>query len=177
MTISPTEVLARWGYSEILDGTQANNYQGDGVDAVREKRRHLIDFGELSPRDQYLLAFHCGWIRPVMLRFFAGIDTFDLMRIKRSELGDLFVPSNVWRDSNGEYVQFRKYVNTSTDEAGDARLVTPPPEYIAPTDALTVGCANGKYVLTDGYHRATTFWRFGPRDATLEVYWPRVPTE
>jgi hypothetical protein len=175
MTTSLSEVLARWGYSEILDGTQAENYQGVGIDAVREKRQAQIDFAELTARERYLLAFHCGWIRPVMLRFFAGIDAFNLTTIDRPELGNLWVPPNVWKDSKGLFVQFREYVNTSTNELGDSRLVTKQPEYTAPADPLTVGYANGKYVLTDGYHRAVTFWRFGPPGRSMPVYWPGVP--
>lgn len=173
MSIPLSHVLAHWAYSEVLDGTQAANYQGDGIEALRAKRERGVDFADLSDRERYLLAFHCGWLRPLMLRFFAGIDSFELVPMDRTELGDLIVPPNVWRDSENKFVPFRRYVNATTDETGDSRVVKKPEKYNAPTDPLTIGyCPNG-FILADGYHRAVTFWRFG-RNESLRAYVPNV---
>jgi hypothetical protein len=167
------DVLARWGYSEIFDGTQAGNYNAP---ALRGRRQRGVAFDDLTPQERYTLASQCAWIRSALLVYFVGIEVFELASITRFQLGHLTVPPNVWRDSNGVFHPFSHYIVQPTNEPGDARLVQQPPlGYVAPTDALTMGYFGGRYFLIDGFHRAATFWRFGPAAGTLPVYKPQVP--
>jgi hypothetical protein len=172
------EVLAHWGYSEILGAIQAEKYGGPAIDALREKRREGVDFAELTLQERYALASQCALVRSPLLPYFVGIERFDLATITRFQLGHLSVPPNVSQQSNGVLCPFSFYINTPTNEVGDARFVTAPPQaYVAPDDPLTIGYINGLYVLIDGYHRAATFWRFGIQAGTetLSTYRPRVP--
>jgi hypothetical protein len=170
------DVQARWAYSEISDGTQAQNYRGDDMDALRAKHDQGILFEQLTPRDRYTLAFQSACIRTNLFVYFIGIEFFELTQLSRFQLGRLYVPPNVWRDSKGQFVPFAEYVNTQTDEEGDARLVTEPlGGYRPPTDPLTIGFSYGHRLLIDGYHRAVLYWRFASGDVTLAAYDPQPP--
>ncbi len=179
MPISLFEVLARWGYSEILDGTQAANYDGPVIDALRDNRQQGVDFDDLTPVERYTLAFQCANIRCALLTYFVGVEWFDLGNISRFQLGHVLTPPNVWYpQSQGQIVPFHHYIGTASDDANDARNVQAPPHgYAGPTDPLTLGYCNGHYVLLDGYHRAAALWLYGPHDGILPVYKPQVRQE
>lgn len=104
---------------------------------------------------------------------FEGIQEFDLVPLQRNRLGDLWVPSNVWRDSNGQVYPFSHYVATETEELGDARCLERPANgYQTPPDPITIGLFENHPFLIDGYHRAALFWKYGPPDGTLLAYMP-----
>ena len=176
MTTSLFDVLARWGYSEIHDGTSAAYYVGGPIEALRGKRQQGADFADLTPQERYTLAWQCALVRSALLAYFVGIERFSIDSITRFQLGHLLVPPNVWYpQSENRACPFSHYIETESEDARDARRVQAPPlGYVAPTDPLTVGYANGYYVLIDGYHRAASFWRFGPPNGTLPVNKPQV---
>jgi hypothetical protein len=60
MDFSGAEVLARWGYSEILDGTFAAMYNGPDADALRSKRGNNTAFEALTDEDKFSLAFQAA---------------------------------------------------------------------------------------------------------------------
>jgi len=177
MTVSLLDVQARWGYSEILEGTQSQNYgNGDDINALRTKRGQGIDFIELTVKERYTLAFRCACVRPNLFAYFVGIETFEVVQLSRFRLGHLVVPPNVWRDSNGVFYPFSHYITTQTEEVGDARLLGPPPRgYISFSDPVLVGYSYGHSILIDGYHRAALFWKYGAHDCTLAAYIPQPP--
>ena len=172
--VSLIDVQARWGYSEIVDSVFADQYGvGQDMEALRTKRRSGIPFEQLSPDDCRLLASRCGGVRPNLLTYLSGIEGFDLVEIDRATLGALIVPPNVWRDSGGQFVPFSYYISTTTEEAGDARLlVIQPTDYRRPADPITVGRSDQFRIMIDGYHRAALFWKFGPQNGTLDAYMP-----
>jgi hypothetical protein len=176
MPIPLFDVIARWGYSEILDGKQAAMYGGPAIDALRDRRRQGVDFGELAPLERYTLAFQCGLIRSALLAYFVSVTEFELGGISRFQLGHVMVPPNVWGpQSQGRIVPFQDYIVTTTAAADDARNVQASPlGYTEPRDPLTLGYWNGHYVLLDGYHRAAALWRYGPRDGGLPTYKPQI---
>jgi hypothetical protein len=89
-------------------------------------------------------------------------------------LGNLLVPPNVWKDSQGQIYRFSHYITTQTDEVGDARtIVIDRTEYRTPLDPLTIGRFYQNPIMLDGYHRAAVFWKFGPADGMLWAYMPR----
>src|SRR4051794_23812205 len=64
-TIPLLEVQARWAYSEIVDGTLAHSYDPlPNANELRSKRRAGISFDQLTPTEQYNLAFLCVAARP-----------------------------------------------------------------------------------------------------------------
>jgi hypothetical protein len=170
------DVLARWGYSEIVSGTQAARYAGPDIDVLREKQRKGVAFETLTASERYPLALQCSLIRSALLVYLTGVERFTLDTVTRYQLGHVLVPPNVWypQSANG-VVPFSQYIDTHTDEPRDARRVPEPANgYVAPNDPLTFGYANGYYVLLDGYHRAATLWRYGPPDAEISTYKPEM---
>ena len=174
MDFSGAEVLARWGYSEVLDGTFAAMYNGPDADALRNKRRNTTPFEALTDDDKYSLAFQAANIRVKLILYLAGVERFALVDVDRTILGRLIVPPNVWRDSQGNFYPFAHYITTSTNEAGDARaIVIDPKDYRSPDDPITIGRSYQHPILIDGYHRAAAFWKCGPRDGSIPAYFPR----
>jgi len=172
---SIAEVQARWGYSEILDGTFSYAYDnGHDTASLREKRRNGVPFENLTKSDKYSLAFQSSLVRVNLLPYLAGVEGLGLIELDRTELGKLFVPPNVWKDSQGSFHPFEHYIATTTNEVGDARTVNiDPADYKLPIDPITIGRSYQHRVLIDGYHRAAAFWKFGPSDGTISAYLPQ----
>jgi hypothetical protein len=174
MAISLSDVQGRWGYSEIADGNASHLYGNDAaMEALRAKRRNNVPFDDLSTDERYEVAFMCACVRRNLFMFFVGIKSFDTVPLSRVELGDLWMPPSVWSASQGQWYRFADYIGTTTDEAGDARLVgAPAGGYKAPPDPPTVGRMREHRLLIDGYHRASCFWKYGPADGNLLTYVP-----
>jgi hypothetical protein len=174
LLVSVAEVQARWGYSEILDGTLANCYDhGHDTTSLRDKRRNGVPFEGLTEDDKYSLAFRSSLVRVNLMPYLAGIEQFALVEIDRAQLGKFLVPPNVWRDSQGQFYPFAHYITTTTNEAGDARTIAIDPKDFRPSvDPITIGRSYQFAVLIDGYHRAAVFWKYGPGDGRLLAYVP-----
>ncbi len=174
MTIPLLDVQARWGYTEIVDSNHSQRYNGGyNIDALREKRRARVPFEDLSEAERYYLAFLCACDRANLFVYFVGIERFRLVTLSRAELGDLFVPPNVWGDSQGQFYRFSHYINTPAARNEMLAFVGPTAEGYQPAiDPVTVGQSYNHLILLDGYHRAAVFWRFGPPDGALSAYVP-----
>jgi hypothetical protein len=169
------DVVGRWGYSEIVDAMMSKHYdRGHEISELRTKRTSVVPFEDLTAAERYNLAFQCALVRPALLGYLFGIESFDIVDIDREALSRLFVPPNVWRDSQGKFCPFSHYAGTTTDEVDDARtIVIDRAKYRVPRDPLTVGRSNGYHIMLDGYHRAMVFWKFGPADGKLQAFMPR----
>lgn len=174
------DVLARWGYSEIIDSNTEHCYDnGRDIKGLRAKRRSGVAFEDLSPEDRYNVAFQSGQVRNALVLFIIGAEIFDVIEIGRSTLAKLFVPPNVWYpESQGQLAPFGYFMTTSSENPKDSRNVTlRGPSYQPPADPFTLGRYYERPVLLDGYHRAALFWKFGPSDGTLKVYLPHALVE
>jgi hypothetical protein len=160
-----TDVQARWGYSEI-DNSNYDNQPKDQLDALRAKRRSDVPFKDLTAEDRYWLAFMCSCVRRNLMFFMAGIDRFREEQLNKTALGALIVPPMV--SNFPEFMAFTQYIETPCSAPGDARNVTG--GYRPSTEPLTVGRLYNTPILLDGYHRAASFWKFAPADASVSVY-------
>jgi hypothetical protein len=171
MRISLLHVQARWGYSEIVDSNFAHYYGGHDIEALRNNRRQGVLFDDLTSEDKYNLALQCATVRVNLFPYFVGVAEFEIRELSRQQLGDLWVPPNVW--GSQRFVKFAEYIITQTDAAGDARLVAQPAQgYQAPIAPLTVGRSYSYRILIDGYHRAALFWKYGPDNGTIPTFMP-----
>lgn len=169
--VSLMEVQARWAYSEVVDGEKASCYGGTLFDELRTKREANTPFEQLTDDEQYALALGCAQVRAAMMVNFAvGIDPLCLVPLTREQLAGLDVPTMV---SGLNPMPFGNYVTTTGESPTDARNVQPPANgYGAHHEALTVGRYFNTLVLLDGYHRAVSFWKYAPADATISAYVP-----
>ena len=168
-----SEVIARWAYSEITEGTLSHNYDAfPGIEELRAKRREGRKFAELSEGDRYALAFQCSAARPNLMIFNAGVDWFWKIELTRDGLAKALVPPMV--TGLPEIMSFEHYVNSTTHvDPKDARNVKGNPTgYQSPTEPLTIGRYYEHHVLIDGYHRAVRFWKSTPANATIEAFVP-----
>jgi len=173
-SISLLEVQARWGYSEITDSVASVNYRGSAIEALRTKRKAHVPFDTLSDAERYDLAFSSACARPILLVYLTAVVTYRIRPLDRNGLGRALVAPNVWYpESSGRFVSFADYMKTTSGEPRDARNVQEPThEYRPPSDPLTFGRSFGHAILVDGYHRAASFWLYGPTDGVLEAYVP-----
>jgi len=173
-SISLLEVQARWGYSEITGSVASVNYGGPAIEALRTKRTAKVPFDTLSDAERYDLAFSCACARPGLLVYLTGVVSYRIRTLDRDKLGKVLVAPNVWYpESSGRFVSFADYMKTKSGEPLDARNVQKPTDkYRLPGDPLTFGRSFGHAILIDGYHRAASFWLYGPPGALLEAYVP-----
>jgi hypothetical protein len=171
------DVQARWGYSEIVDSKNfsalydshpfAPIYRGQ-LDALRAKRRSDVLFKDLNPQERYWLAFMCWCIRPNLMIFMTGVDRLREVHLNKTTLGTLIVPPMV--SNIPKLMRFGEYIETPCSEPGDARNATG--GYHPSADPLTIGRLSSDGVLLDGYHRAASFWKFAPANASISAYEP-----
>jgi hypothetical protein len=170
------DVQARWAYSEIVDSNFSTLYDNlpplllnkAQLDALRAKRRSGVPFEDVAPQDRYCLAFMCCCVRPNLMIFMAGIDHFHEGQLNKAAMGALLVPPMV--SNVVKFMPFSEYIEIPCSESRDARNVTG--EYQASSDPLTVGRLYDTAILLDGYHRAASFWKFAPADASISAYVP-----
>jgi hypothetical protein len=167
------DVQARWAYSEIVDSNFSTLYDDPSghssrIDALRRKRRSSFPFESLAPEERYLLALMCSSVRRNMMIFMTGVDRLREVRLNKTPLADLSVPPIV--SGSRRFMPFKDYIETPCLEPGDARNVTD--GYRPSSDPLTVGRLFDTLVLLDGYHRAASFWKFAPANASISAYVP-----
>jgi hypothetical protein len=170
------DVLARWGYSEVINSNAQHHYDnGRDMTSLRSKRQSGIAFEDLSLEERYNLAFQSGCVRSNLIVFTIGVDLFDVVELDRPTLAKLIVPPNVWYpESSGEFVRFEHFMATTAKSSKDARNVALDGKYSFPSDPLTIGRFYEHAILLDGYHRAGLFWRFGPHNGNLAAHVPHV---
>jgi hypothetical protein len=175
-TISQADVLAQWGYSEVINSHSENCYADvPNIDEIRKKRESGMPCSELTEDERRALATACTNCRPVLTNFLAGITRFQRKPINRQYLGVVLVAPCVWHpESKGELVRFAEWVDIPplTDHPGDARNVICRSVYEPSTDALTIGRHNAEPILVDGFHRAVALWRCAAPGALLQSYVP-----
>jgi hypothetical protein len=175
-TISQADVLAQWGYSEVINSHSENCYADvPNIDEIRKKRESGMPCSELTEDERRALATACTNCRPVLTNFLAGITRFQRKPINRQYLGVVLVAPCVWHpESKGELVRFAEWVDIPplTDHPGDARNVICRSVYEPSTDALTIGRHNAEPILVDGFHRAVALWRCAAPGALLQAYVP-----
>jgi hypothetical protein len=178
--ITLMDVQARWGYSEIVDSNHSDLYDKqpfaplykDQLAAVRAKHRSGLLFEELISEDRYWLAFMCSSLRTNLMVFVTGVECFRETHLNKTIIAALVVPSMV---SNLPFMSFRDYIRTPCSDPKDARNVVPSVgSYRPPADPLTVGRLDNTTILLDGYHRAASFWKFAPENASISAYVPAV---
>jgi hypothetical protein len=147
-TISQPDVLARWGYSEVINSHSENCYADvPNINEIRKKRESGMPCSELTEDERRALAIACTNCRPVLTNFLAGITRFQLKPVSRQYVGALLVAPCVWHpESKGEFVRFAEWVGIPplTDHPADARNVICRPVYEPPTDALAIGRHNAE---------------------------------
>jgi len=158
------DVLARWGYSEIVDSNFERCYDNaPDIEALRVRRRNRTQFGELSPAERYNLAFQCAGTRRNLLVYLVSLDAFRLVALTREQIGELIVPPNIWHpDSLDRFVSFSDFMTkTRAQDPRDSRnVVCDAGLYRPPSDPLTIARCYQHSVLLDGYHRAAAFWKY-----------------
>jgi hypothetical protein len=171
-TLSVLQVQARWAYSEIVDGTLSRNYDGGpNIEELRARRRDGVPLDQLSPQEEYNLAFLCVMTRPNLMIFLTGVDRLVEVRLNRAEIATLLVPGMI--SDTRDFTCFDQLMNTTAKSPKDPRNVLPPPEgYQSPADPLTLGRFFDHPVLLDGYHRAALLWNFAPPDTVIHAYVP-----
>jgi hypothetical protein len=179
VSVSLLDVQARWAYSEIIDSTFAALYKNhpfallykNQLDALRVKRQSDLLFADVVPADRYWLAFMCCCIRSNLMILMTGVERFREVSLNKTILADLIVPPMV--SDVPRFMPFREYIQTPSSGPQDARSVVPATgDYRPPTDPLTVGRLENNPVLLDGYHRAASFWRSAPENASISAYVP-----
>lgn len=177
-SVSLLDVLARWGYSEIVDSNTERHYDnGRDIAGLRAKRQSGVPFEDLSPEERYNLAFQSGWVRNALVVYTIGAELFDVVDIDHSILAKFVVPPNVWHPaSQGQFVPFEHFMTTTSPNPRDSRNATLRASYYQqqPPDPLTIGRLYDQPILLDGYHRAAAFWKFGPADGTIKTYVPQA---
>jgi hypothetical protein len=171
---SQLDVQARWAYSEIFHGISAPDYNGGpGIEELRVKRGQGVPFEELDQAERYCLAYWCFRVRPLLVAHMTPWRDFDLIQISREQMKSVFVPPNVWGGRIDQYVRFADYMGIHSNDAADARNVpSDPARYRAPSEPLVFARYNGDLLLMDGYHRAASFWKCAPKNASLAAYAP-----
>jgi hypothetical protein len=117
---SPSDVQARWAYSEIVNSNFSAHYEQqpfaplykDQLDPLRAKRRANVPFEHLAPQDRYWLAFMCWSLRPNLMIFMTGIEVFYEADLHRSNVAALLVPPMVSNISR--LMTFQDYIHTQT---------------------------------------------------------------
>lgn len=171
MSVSILDVLAEWGYSEIIDGTYSSKYQ-ICID-IEEKRRQSVPLSALSFSERYTLARACFSIRPAIFIHLIGVTGFELVNLTREQLAKTYVPPHAAADLGGKYTHFEQYMATRSDDPSDARYdLTDPQPWLNPETPLTFGYIYERLVLLDGFHRAANFWRSNPAAGILKAYVP-----
>jgi len=175
--ISLDNVLAQWGYSEVIDSQSESCYANvPNIEAIREKRRTAVPFSRLSEPERDALATACRNCRPSLMHFFNGVIGFQLIPVNREYVGALWIPPHAWEpQAQGRFVRFAQFeaIPPHTESPGDARNVICRPKYEPPADPLAVGWyQNHQPILLDGFHRAVAFWRCAPAGSLLRVYSP-----
>jgi hypothetical protein len=178
-------VLARWVYSELLSPTLGDGYQEIGVPtSVRDQRHRGQPFDALNEQDRNLLAVKWAEARgvPMLNEPLSGITTFNLVHWRRNELGAVYVlpvfVSDVVSESLafGVSLTFQQWIGAVPVKSlhhSHARYAGfGPVPSATQDDPLTVGYADGRLVLLDGYHRAVRFWMSNEPEAGLAVYVP-----
>jgi hypothetical protein len=170
------DVLARWGYSEVINSNAQHQYDnGRDMASLRSKRQSGIAFEDLSLEERYNPAFQSGCIRSNLIVFTVGANLFDVIEIDRPTIAKLIVPPNVWYpESNGQFVYFEQFMTTAAESSKDSRNVALDGKYSFPADPLTIGRSYEHAILLDGYHRAALFWKFGPHNGKLTAYVPHA---
>jgi hypothetical protein len=171
------EVLGRWAYSEIVEGTLAADYDDlEGVEELRNQHRSAVPYEALRDAEKNLLAFLCAVVRPFPFAFYASaIRRFKVIQLTKDQLSQLLVMPQVDADElKGRFVSFGGFfVSTPPNSLKDCRnVIKPSGGYTLPADALTVGLHQQNHVLIDGYHRAVAYMRWAPADATIAAYVP-----
>lgn len=174
---SSAEVLARWAYSEINDGTLAGGYDRmDGVNALRERHRSGISIEELSDGERYCLAYMCICARPVpWFYYMSPIRSFRVCLVGKAELAEFFVmPQVAYEELKGQKEPFKVFVGRPRPPSPkDCRNVEQPTNgYRDPETPLVLGVCGGEPILIDGYHRAVMFWKWALEDQKIAVFVP-----
>jgi len=170
--VSRVDALARWAYSEILDGLSARYYNDQpGIVALRAKHRSGVPFSALAANDRQLLAFNCALVRGTLFDFLSGAEQFHEQRLTKSEIAPFLVPWNVAGLPPMTMMRFDAYIDMPSTGPDDPRSEHRAYTHV-PDDPLTVGRVNDDYVLVDGYHRVVSFWRTAPVGAFILAYMP-----
>jgi hypothetical protein len=173
-TFLTSEITARWAYSEIVDGTLAHIYDSlPWIKELRAIRTAGRKFAALSEEERYALAFQCVAARPMLMVYMAGVDEFRQAELGREELATVLVPPIVSPELTG-LVSFERYITSVPPlSLKDARNVqADPASYRGSSEPLTLGRFGENHVLLDGYHRAASFWKSAPQNATVHAFVP-----
>ena len=166
--------MARWVYTEIVDGHYSHCYSTDpGVDAIKGKRSAGISVDQLSDAERAILFAEWSRVRSFFAQFLEGVEGYHIGRWRRDQLVLARVTPGVdpkYRD----YPLLGLFFLTQADHPADPRNADKERNVVPVDDPLTLGLHGGNYVILDGLHRAKTFLS-SPVLKTIPVYVP-VPT-
>ncbi len=148
--------MARWVYSEIVDG-HSHLYSTDpAIDGIKVQRSAGVSFGELSHTERAILFAEWTRVRAVFTQFLQGVGGYRMEQWHREQLALLRVPPGIdpkYRD----YPLLGLFFLTSTDHPADPRNADNESMVVSVDDPLTLGLHDADYVILDGLHRAKTF--------------------
>jgi hypothetical protein len=166
--------MARWVYSEIVDGHFSHLYSTEPTfHAIKVKRRAGISFGQLSDTERAILFAEWSRVRAFFTRFLQAVGGYRMEQWHREQLAVARVPPGVdakYRD----YPLLSLFFLTTADHPADPRNADKEHNVVFVDDPLTLGLHDGDYVILDGLHRAKRFLSSNLSDA-ISVYVP-VPT-
>ena len=166
--------MARWVYSEIVDGHFSHLYPTDrGVDAIKEKRSAGVTFDQLSDEERQLLFAEWSRVRAAFTHFLQGVEGYRIEQWHREQVALLRVPPGV-DPRHRDYPLLGLFFLTQANDPADPRNADKERNVVSVDDPLTLGLHDGDYLILDGLHRAKTFLSY-PVLTALPVYVP-VPS-
>jgi hypothetical protein len=172
--ISVRDVMARWVYSEIVDGHFSHLYSTEpAVEAIKEKRSARISFDQLSDEERQTLFAEWSRVRGFFAQFLERVAGYRVEQWHREQLAVLRVTPGV-DPRHRDYPLLGLFFLTPADDPADPRNADKEPNLISVDDPLTLGLHDGDYVILDGLHRAKTFLSC-PVLTAVPMYVP-VPT-
>jgi hypothetical protein len=167
----PIEVMARWVYSEIVDGHFSHLYSTDpAVDAIKVKRSAGISFAQLSDTERAILFGEWSRVRRFFTQFLQGVQGYRIQQWHRGKLAVVRVPPGI-DPKHRDYPLLSLFFLTPADDTADPRNADKERSAVSVNDPLTLGLHDGNYVILDGLHRAKTFLS-SPVAMAIPVYVP-----
>jgi hypothetical protein len=169
--ISVQDVMARWVYSEIVDGHFSDLYSIDpAVDAIKGKRSAGISFDQLSDTERAILFAEWSRVRAFFTQFLQRVEGYRIEHWHREQVAVLRVPPGV-DPKHRDYPLLSLFFLTRADDPTDPRNADKERNVVCVDDPLTLGLHDGMHVILDGLHRAKTFLS-SPALTTIPVYVP-----
>jgi hypothetical protein len=169
--ISVQDVMARWVYSEIVDGHFSDLYSIDpAVDAIKGKRSAGIPFDQLSETERAILFGEWSRVRAFFTQFLHMVEGYRIEHWHREQVAVLRVPPGV-DAKHRDYPLLSLFFLTPADGPADPRNADKERNAVCVDDPLTLGLHDGMLVILDGLHRAKTFLS-SPVLTAIPVYVP-----